>query len=88
MDQQWSNGCKQVRHEAGMAIFNCLDDDLKTGDARFKKFSELIGWVGNGNTRQYDPLAPILYKDDDGIPEKERIFLNPILFKVWYIDFS
>ncbi|KIJ44986.1 hypothetical protein M422DRAFT_251625 [Sphaerobolus stellatus SS14] len=42
MSQQRSNGCKRVRRETGSAIFECLDADLATSEARFKKFSILI----------------------------------------------
>ncbi|KIJ33828.1 hypothetical protein M422DRAFT_264118, partial [Sphaerobolus stellatus SS14] len=67
-----------VRRETGSAIFECLDADLATSEARFKKFSILIGWTEEG----YDPLCPLLY-DSEAIHDRDTIFRNPLLFKTW-----
>ncbi|KIJ22540.1 hypothetical protein M422DRAFT_129075, partial [Sphaerobolus stellatus SS14] len=78
MNQQRSNGSKRVRRDAGSAIFECLDADLATSEARFEKFSILIGWTEDG----YDPLCPLLY-ESEAIHDRDTIFRNPLLFKTW-----
>jgi hypothetical protein len=82
MSQQRSNACKRVRREAASAIFNCTDKDLETSKTRFEKFSVLIGWTTKDNKTFYNPMAPILYEDDNGEKPCYKAFRNPILLKV------
>ncbi|GJJ14428.1 hypothetical protein Clacol_008692 [Clathrus columnatus] len=83
MHQQRSNASTRVRPHCGAAIFRCTNE--KYAD-RGNIFKELIGWTvpdhGEGSG-YYEPFAPILFKDYDGLNDKWKIFRNPILMRTY-----
>ncbi|KII82986.1 hypothetical protein PLICRDRAFT_33148 [Plicaturopsis crispa FD-325 SS-3] len=90
MGTQRSNMAHRVRKRAGADIFDVPSTDLKTPESR-RQFRQRIGWKmykdrqGAALKEEYDLYmwAKVLHKDYNGKRDINKLFLSPIMFRVF-----